>query len=73
MRAATSTNESARMLGPASHMCHSANQGLGMLGQSITHMCLPANQGMGGGVLTLWLKVCGITPFGKLGHITVNN
>ena len=68
MRAASSTNERARMLGPASHMCHSANQRLRMLGHSITHMCRPANQGVGGVVLTVWRKVCGITPFGKPGH-----
>ena len=38
MRAASSTNGRARMLGPASHMCHPANQRLGMLGQA-SHTC----------------------------------
>ena len=68
MRAASSTNERARMLGPASHMCQSANQGPGMLGHSIPHVSGSQSGGEGGVVLTLWPKVCGITPFGKPGH-----
>ena len=59
MRAASSTNEIARMLGPASHMCHSANQRLGMLGQaSHTHVAAsqPGGEGRGADCLTQGMR-----------------
>ena len=67
MRAASSTNKIARMLGPASHMCQPANERLGMLAKHPTHVA--GGQSGGERAWTAWRKVCGITSFGNPGHI----